>query len=223
MKITRTKILIALFVTILVGVGFYLTHSSKPYSLNQALNDYGFVTPVEKEALHDLCQKASIIPTGKTWNDVFPPRKTEQEVVGDILTLVKETQEKFIIKTGNQERWEVKPLAWMTQDKEKILSDLKTLKIVEEIAPKTQAVDAICILGATRKSMRTRVRYAESLIYNGLQTQILILLAGERYVTMDVDGSAEELTTIATKYSISDWHKLTETHLIQDLFTTSAQ
>lgn len=214
----RLKLFGGLFFVAIVGIFLYYTFTPKPYSLDKLLPDYGFTTVAQKEALHDLYQKAS---EGKRWEKVFPSRATLDEVASDVLTLIQDTQAKFIVRKGTQERWEVQPLAWMNQETDKILADLKTLGLTTEVAPISQKVDAICILGATRKSMSIRVRYAESLLYNGWETHALILLAGERPASKDVDGTEAELAAIAADRGLKDWHALTETHLLEDLFAHS--
>ncbi len=49
----------------------------------------------------------------------------------------------------------------MSKDKEKIISDLKTLGFVYAIAPSMRRADAVCILGATKPKMANRMQYLE--------------------------------------------------------------
>ena len=191
-------------------------------SLNTVLKYYEFDSPEKKEAIKELFQYASITPYGKPENYYCPPLATDNQLAYTILTIVRETQENFTIRNGEQERWEVHSLNWMTQNKERLRHNLKTLGFIEAIKPQQQSVDAVCVLGATTAKMADRIDYVESLIQAGLQTKSIILLAGERYVTKDVDGTEKELTQLAKKLNFPDWRKLTETHLIKDLYSTSA-
>ena len=69
--------------------------------------------------------------------------------------------------------------------------------------------------------MKNRIKYAELLFENGLKTENIILLAGERTIKVEVDGTKEELESIASNYHISNLGKLTETHLIREAYKNS--
>ncbi len=110
----------------------------------------------------------------------------------------------------------------MKNDQEKIISDLKTLGFVYAVGPSVRRADAVCILGATKPKMANRMQYLEFLFNNGFTADTIILLSGERFATLNVDASEEELSLIAKKYRVSDWKRLTETHLIQNEYETSS-
>ena len=212
----------ALFVLIVPIAIFAKIHFfDNRYSLYHALDYYEFSQQEQKDSLKNLLKQASIIPPNKSFADIFPSNRTKAQITKDILHFVKTTQEKFVIRNGKQERWEVSAPEWMKRNQQNIYNDLKILGFSEPVKPKMNDVDAICILGATRKVMVDRIEYAKSLINSGLKTNTIILLAGERYVTEKIDGSEQELSNIAKKFDIQDWRKLTETHLIEDLYDTS--
>lgn len=223
MKSLRLKLYLFLAI---VSIFTETTASQNEYSLYQVLDAYGFPDIQQKEALKDLFKQAEIIPSNSSWEEVFPTRKSEDELVPDILKMIEETQEKLWIRknsqeTKTQERWETKPLEWMELNKEKTLLNLEKLGLVKEIRPTIKNTDAICILGSTRTSMEGRIQYAETLIKEGLITKNIILLAGERYVTEGIDGTQNELMEIASKLQVSDWEELTETQLITNSYESS--
>jgi hypothetical protein len=140
----------------------------------------------------------------------------------DILDFIQQTQEHFILRKGNQERWEVQASDWMGKNTDEITKSVKELGFVEEITPMQKEIDAICILGSTFSSIQKRINYAgELIIRRQLTAKNLILLAGERKVSVNVDGDEQQLLQIAKKYNIDDLHKLTETHLIQAAYENS--
>ncbi len=188
---------------------------SQEYTLDCVLDAYGFAKEKEKEALRNLFSLSSIK------EDIFPARQSKDQLVADIVTLIDQTQKHFFIRTGNTERWEVKPINWMNVEKAKILSCMKTLGFVDSVIPAKNSFDAICILGATTPAIHNRIEYGTSLIKNGLKAGAIILLGGERYVTKNIDGSEIELVHRAKELGIDDWQKLTETHLMRYAYSKS--
>jgi len=204
---------------IFLAASIYELHSQN--SLNNALNVYGFTKPDQKKALNDLFHQAGVILQRRSYSIPSFFEQNQNLLASDILHLVKMTQCTFTIRKGTQERWETRPLEWMLKNKEQILYDLKILGFVRAIKPKIKNPDAVCILGATRKRMATRIGYVEQLISHGLSTDHVILLAGERYVSANIDATEKELTDIAKGFNLSDWRKLTETHLMKELYNSS--
>jgi hypothetical protein len=191
-------------------------------SLYNTLNYYGFANQQQKDALENLMRQASIISPRESFQDRFPKRHDYNELVHDILEFVKLTQMYFVIRNGAQERWEIKPQRWMEEDIAENFQHLRTLGFVEEIKPLNTTPDAFCILGSIRGDIENRLHYAGLLHTSGVHPQNLILLAGERIVTLEVDGTKQELTGIARNFNIQDLDKLTETHLIQEAYKNSA-
>jgi hypothetical protein len=188
------------------------------FSLKDAFDYYGYNNHEQKKALENLFQKSSMDFDN---NDVSQ-RVGEQQFIKNILKLIQEVQDKLIVRKGVQERWEIEAADWMRSDKELTLQDLKKLGVVDEILPKSQKVEAVCILGATRARMENRIKYLEALMKSGLQFKSLILLTGERYVTKDIDATEQELIKIAEKFGLENWRTLTEKHLMQDLYDQSS-
>lgn len=197
---------------------YYSPVTYERYSLNDAFDYYGFKSATQKKAMHDLLESSSFLPA----IEGLPIRTTKEELVYDIINFVDWMQKMFTIRTGLQERWDTKGKEWMNQDKDKILGNLRELGFVDAIQPKEKDVHAVCILGAIGPRMETRMNYLDFLINSGLKTKTIILLAGERYVTEGIDGTKEQLMEIANKLNFQDWTKLTETHLINQLYTTSS-
>jgi len=206
---------------IIAGVIYYKNMVVRSYSFYDCLDYYGFSSDQQKVALEKLMQQASIILPHESLQDKFPPRNNYKELINDILEFVKLTQAHFTIRTGSQERWEVRPANWMEKNKEKSFQYLTILGFTETIKPKENNTDAIGILGSTMKSMKNRIKYTELLFENGLKTKNIILIAGERTVKVEIDGTNEELKSIANNHHISDLSKLTETHLIKEIYNNS--
>ncbi len=219
-KISTKSLKVGLIIVSMTIISFLLF---KPYqySLFNSLNYYGFKNQAQKIAVEDLLIKSSIIPKNKTINEVFPPKRTQDGLINDILDFNKKIQEKLVMRSGIKERWEVTAPEWIKQNKEQILSDLKTLGFVDEISAKTKETDAICILGAASFRMLNRINYANSLMKSGLKGKSIILIAGERYVTLGTDGTEDQLINIAKKYNLESWRNLTETHLLKDIYYNS--
>ncbi len=191
------------------------------YSFTESLDYYGFTEEKQKQAFQDLLQKANIIPADKTLEQVFPPKETKEELVSDIVKILQQIHQKFIARSNTQERWQAKPLEWINYNKKQILADLKILGFIDFIGPEQKNIDTFCILGSDALEISNRIEYVNSLIKNKTSTKAIILLAGERYVTKDIDGTEVELKKIANKFNIADWKKLTETHLIQNEYSKS--
>ncbi|MGI9215168.1 MAG: hypothetical protein ACR2HS_05970 [Gammaproteobacteria bacterium] len=191
----------------------YLFHQRYPNSLYAVLDYYGFDSPAQKAALRYLMQQAGI----NNPDFLLEHQVADQtELSKLILTLVRETQSKFTIRTGNQERWEVETSTWMKDEEQQqqILAALNTLKMTAPIPPRFQEREVISILGGSKKIMELRLAYADELfIDNKLPSKWLVLLAGERYVTLNIDGDKQELSNLANKLG-KDIAKLTETDLM---------
>jgi hypothetical protein len=191
------------------------------YSLYDALDYYGFSTEEQKMALESLMQQASILGSTESIHDKFPSRENYDRFVEDIIEFVEQTQQHFVIRTGNQERWEVKPHEWMEHHQSENSKLLGSLGMLSEIKPVQSSVDSICVLGGAMQRMKVRMDYAASLINSGFIANNLILLAGERYVTIGVDGTGEELNEIAASYKLGGANQLTETNLIEEVHKKS--
>ena len=145
-----------------------------------------------------------------------------------LLDFVRLTQDHFTIRSGTQERWDVKTLDWMKDSAQQpdILKALQTLGLMDTVVPQFKQRDAICILGASKSAMFSRLAYAGDLfIQNRLPTHWLILLAGERYVTPDkngifIDGEEKELLALSKKLN-KRLDQLTETDLIVSAYKAS--
>jgi hypothetical protein len=217
----KALILVLSICSIITGAIYYKNMVVKSFSFYDCLDYYGFSSDQQKAALEKLMRQASIILPNESFQDKFPIRNNYEELINDILEFVKLTQAHFTIRTGSQERWEVKPSNWMEKNKEESFQYLTTLGFTETIEPKEKSADAIGILGSTMKSMKNRIKYTELLFANGLKTKNIILIAGERIVKAEIDGTDEELKSIANNYHISDLSKLTETHLIKEIYSNS--
>ncbi|HSX20991.1 MAG TPA: hypothetical protein VLG38_07725, partial [Gammaproteobacteria bacterium] len=160
-----------------------------PSNLNRVLDYYGFKTPEQKEALRFLMQQSGVKETDALLDGTA---ENQTALSRSILAFVSETQNKFTIRTGKQERWEVQTPDWIKDPalQKQILSALEILNMMDAVPPKFERRDAVCILGATRSTMVSRLSYAADLfLSNKLPANWLIMLSGERYVTPDHGGN----------------------------------
>lgn len=227
----KKKPLISFAVTATIATSMYAYYQytscyrDYPKDLYTVLNYYGFNLPEQKQALRYLMQKSGIKNTDELLNY---QATSATELSRLILELVKVTQDKFTIRKGEQERWEVETSDWMKdkEQEEEILTALKTLKMIDAIPTTVNNSEVICILGASKIIMLLRLQYAEELLMNNkLAAKWLVLLAGERYVTPDkddkkIDGSKQELQQLASKLG-KEISKLTETNLMREAYENS--
>lgn len=225
----QRPLVFGLVATSLVAGGSFYAWRQDAYrqqpNINTALDSYGFKTPTQKEALRFLMQKSGVKNTDTFFNT---SPVTSNVLSKTILEFVKETQDKFTIRTGVQERWDIKTSAWMqdTAEQPEILEALERLNMIDAVAPTFKERDVICILGGSKILMVSRLDYASDLfVGNKLPSSRLVLLAGERYVTADkngvsIDGSEQELSAIAGKLG-KDITQLTETDLIRAVYQAS--
>jgi hypothetical protein len=216
------------------GGAFYYnikhTETFKPKNLNIVLNEYGFTSAAQKVALRYLMQESGI----KNTEQLFADKANSIELAHGILELVNSTQDKFTIRTGKQERWEIDTPDWI-QDKTKqplILISLKILKMFEGVLPSFEQRDAICVLGATNTTMVERLKYAGELHGIGaLPAKRLVFLVGERSAIENqdgkpLDGTKEELLALSRKIGKSgkdnnDYSSVTETDLMRESYEKS--
>jgi hypothetical protein len=167
---------------------------------------YGFSKPEQKKALMSLLSDTGIeLPHGT--DDVW------------LYTLIDLTQKKWVRRTHGQDRWQVPKDRILNP--QRLLQNLKILGFVLPIRPNILKTDVLCILGARGPTMKERIQYAEKLISRGLKVGNIVLLAGERPVTVGVDGSEKMLMDLAQQRGLRHWKYLTETDLIQNIWNQS--
>ncbi len=196
-----------------------------PCNLYKLLDLYGFKSSTQKDALQFLMKESGILET-----DNLLDKKTNdsEELRKVILHFVGLTQRHFTIRTNTEERWDIEISDWMkrTDNHTKILDALVTLGLVDAILPSLKHRDVICILGADKTAMVSRLDYAAHLFHRGsLPAKTLLLLAGERYISFNkkgvsIDGDLTELGELATSLGKAV-DTLTETDLIKAAYETS--
>ena len=193
-------------------------HQPANRSLWDVLDYYGFSKPQQKQSLEFIMKKAGIIKPTETFMTVFPKRDNTSLLFQDVLHFVELTQKYFTIRTGNQERWEVQPTAWMTENIDESASALKNLKLTDSISPTNSNPDLIAIFGAAMGAMKSRFNYIDKLYKsNTIKVNFLALLTGERKASIGIDGSEQELTEIAKKHNTTI-DKLIETTLMLEAY-----
>lgn len=232
-KHNKIKFMTISTLSLILSISFVITsckntheqipQNSTSISLSTILDLYGYTTIEQKKALTYVLQQANILIPPQTLDDHYPAKASKENVVNNLVDFIEQTQQHFTIRKASQERWDVQPEVWMeTTDQEKLLQKLKQLNVVDTITPTLNHYDAICILGSTLKSMQTRARYVANLINKDhMQTETIIMLVGERYVTLNVDGDAATLKKIAQHNNL-EIKKLTETQLGIEAYQTSA-
>ena len=227
----RWKLWLGVFFAVVVGYVFVCSYfcetcneedssvsESQNYSFEKILDHYGFKKPEQKEALRNLFVMSSLASENDSWEKIFP---SDQRIV-NILNFVTNTQWKFSNRFGH-ERWEVDVQSWITDNREKIINDLDILGFIDEVNPRTDNYDAVCVLGANTLCMSARLQFlAELFQKQWIKSETLILLTGERYVNNVIDGSEEELKEIAKHFELDDWKQLTETKVFDYLYEKSS-
>lgn len=218
----RYALKIISILVIVSAIGLYYQQQQRPtYSLVSQLNHYGWGTPAHKEALQYLMQKAEILKADESLEQHYPERVSKQELVADLVDLIDQTQAHFFRRGDDLERWEVTTGKWMNEDLLELQKHLRILGLIDEVSPQHQRPDAVCVLGASYARIAKRIKHLEGLLEKGFKPQTLILLAGERYVTVGVDGTEAELQEIAAEFSLNDYKMLTETHMIKKAYQDS--
>ncbi len=210
-----------LLISIIILLAALITKDYNRYSFNNILNYYGFTSTEQKYALKDLFERAEEKTFNESWNQFFLKNTTKDKAARSILNMVRASQNKFSLNRAHKERWELETLEWMTKDEDAIMKDLTVLGFVEAIKPWRKNVDAVCIIGASKKVIEQRIEYAFSLIKSGLITPNIIFLTGERHLSIGVDGTEEELSKLAEYFNLKDWSKLTEVNLIKKIYLES--
>lgn len=191
------------------------------YSLYTSLDKFGFLKLEQKNALENLLRSGSILKDNQTFFDKFPIRNNFNELAADIFEFVNTTQKRFFLRSSGQERWEVTPLGWMQENQEITVNMLEILGMKNAIKPKIKEIDFLCILGATGPTMQKRIGFAENLLEQGYVFKKIVLVSGERYINLKVDGPETELQIISQENNLQNLKELTEAHLIDYFFKNS--
>ncbi len=224
-NLSKLGLLVFSIVAISLTADAYSVTNSYPHNLNAALDYYGFKKPEQKQAIRFLMRESGIQDVDSLLDGNIADKNA---LIQKILDFVSATQNKFTIRTGSQERWDIETAKWMKDPvrQAQILAALETLGIMDAVPPIFEKRAAICILGATKKTMAARLEYAGNLyVEDKLSAEWLIMLAGERYVTPDkngdaLDGSKQELILLANKIG-KNISALTETDLMRAEYESS--
>ncbi len=176
-------------------------------NLEEVLDSFGFVGKERQDAFKFICEKAGVH---------LPERFGTHE----LFQLVASTQERFVNRADKQERWETTDLDWMGQDVKLLNESFAELGFVGAVYPNKMHYDAVCILGARRSEMEKRIKFVERLVARGHDFDRVVLLTGERYATVGVDGTAEEIEEIAQHFGISS-SEVTEAYIFKYLYEQS--
>lgn len=195
---------------------FHQTGRGSLAHVSDVLAAYGWTSQEEQNAFVRLCERAHV-DLGTLNADLSP-----EETVSFILKLVSETQKKFRNRQQGQERWETSPLAWMEQNVSGTLSDLKDLGVQAAVSPAKNAHGVICILGAARERMASRLMFVHKLSKQGFKVDQVALISGARSVDSGpkkIDGTPDELSKVAQRRGRKNWSDLTEMDLLEDLYS----
>lgn len=169
---------------------FHKTGRGSLAHVSDVLAAYGWTSQEEQNAFVRLCERAHVDL------DALNANLSPKEAVHFILKLVNETQKKFRNRQQGQERWETSPLAWMEQNVSGTLSDLKDLGVQAAVSPAKNAHGVICILGAARERMASRLMFVHKLSKQGFKVDQVALISGARSVDSGpkkIDGTPDEL------------------------------
>ena len=216
----REKVLLAsTSVAIFTGALFFYAIPKLSYTLHDQLTHYGFDNSDKKQAFKSLLIQSGAVDSSRV-DKFLLERCNKEELVSKIIELVRISQENFVIRKGNQERWDVKKKTWMTSD---VSEKLKTLGYFSSVTPALRDYNILVVLGARKTAMQSRIDYLDKLVESGsINPSPVILLAGERYVSLPTDtaapdGSMESLEQLAQKTG-KELSELTEVDIILDIF-----
>jgi hypothetical protein len=190
------------------------------YSFCNFLKYYGFDTVDKIKALEYLFSKALDKAATFSFNEIYPPRENFNELAKDVYDFLSLTQKNFVVRSGNQERWEVKAPSWIEENTVENTNNLKTLGFIDKVVPAIDNPDIVVVFGASNAIMQNRINYLEKLYTTGFVFQKVVLLSGERYVKEGLDGTIENLQNIALKYKLN-FEKLTEMTLLEEIYLNS--
>ena len=125
------------------------------------------------------CLSANLIQEGGTPSPTLIKLFNTLQLEHDhtVENLNKIAQEKFLRKPG-QERWHMEDK--YGEERDKILSILKELKVLEEIRPSLKHYNFIVVHGATVEFMRKRLKFLDTLWSDGVRADKIVFLTGER-------------------------------------------
>ncbi len=202
------KICSCLTAASLLPTGVGSAYAQTKYSLNEVLHLYGFASQEQQEAFKLICEKA-----GVNLPDAFGAR--------ELLELVDATQQNLVNRADKQERWETSDLDWMAANQKSLNEKFKNLGLVDAVLPQKKHYDVVAILGSRMAAMAERIKFVESLVTQEYKFDKVVLLTGERYATVGVDGSKEKLEEVAKYFDIKP-SNVTETHLFKFLYDHSS-
>ena len=127
------------------------------------------------------------------------------EIVKDLLHILgvrHENNPESIVQAANKswgrkpgmERWELPEPNVKDNERKQILNNLKQLGIQDEISPPLKHYRYLLILGATVPRMKKRLSHLVRLWMQGLRTDEIVFLTGQRPLIPKID-KVEELTT----------------------------
>ena len=202
----KIKMLTIIFFFGLVGRFFYL--KSSPSSYKAACCSLGFATPVEQEALYNILKMAGYLEPEDLWEAVYrsnifsnpeavfselsEPSKflhtKKYSAVEFAKLLLYISQTAFDRKFG-QERSELNVKAWMVDSRTDYFDHARALGLMHTIKPDFKIeYDAALVLGASRGTLYSRLIELASLLKQGLKTNSISALAGERELWAEIDG-----------------------------------
>ena len=199
-----------LFNTLFLNNTTLFSYGSEYLNFERPFKYYYFENYDQTSALENLCNIAEISsPNTNYFEKVF--------------NFVKSTQKIFLNRKPKQERWEVSSQAWINDNThDELVKNLKILGFFDDTLPKSKSYDAICILGAAGPTMKSRINFLESLIYeHDISSNNIFLLTGERYLNTKVDFKNDQDRIDLEKHFNKSYEELTERHLFEYLYENS--
>lgn len=97
-------------------------------------------------------------------------------------------------RQSGQERWDLKPADFTTEQKSKIIKNLTDLGFIQAIVPEKKHYDYAVIPGATVNSMIQRLSYLTEQWKRGVHFDQLIFLTGIRPLTAESDNFVQSMS-----------------------------
>lgn len=181
-------------------------------------------------SMRDIEQAISPQPQGlKTWIqnhqqtfDSFLDTFSLTDKRDNFIALNAAFQSDIVNRKPGQERWETETSEDFEKKAIACQSLLDAWGSAKEMLPAQKKLGIVAILGASFSRMEERLTWTLNFLQCGYRIDHLYFLVGERYVTVGVDGTQEQLEKIAQQYNKAV-SSLTETDLARFLASQASE
>ena len=125
-------------------------------------------------------------------------------------------------RAPGQERWQLPDIDINPQTQAEVITQLKSIGIIDELKPSRQQFDYALLLGATVPRMQKRLEHLARLWQSGVRYKQLVFLTGQRPLTPDVDRVGELIANTSGHLATKESRPATESEAAVMLFQSTA-